>query len=65
MAVIWSTHSCSEIFSLPLLNRSFRLEVAKILEVESLVLAIEFDSALLSALDDGVDVVVDQEPGRE
>jgi hypothetical protein len=58
------TYSRPEIFAFPLLDGGFRLEVTEILQIQSLVLAIEFHRSLFTTLDDGVDIVIHHYPGQ-
>lgn len=53
--------SCSEIFPVPLLDRVLRFEVAEILEVETLVLAVELRRTLFAPVYDLVNISVDNE----
>ena len=56
-----STNSTAEVLAVPLLNsHRLRLEVAQIIKVQFLVLAVELGSSFFAVLDDGFDVSVDQ-----
>ena len=53
--------SCPEILPIPLLDRILRFEVAEILEIETLVLAVELSRTLFTPVNDLVDISVDGE----
>lgn len=52
----------SKVLALPLLHRRVQFEVVQILEVEPLVLAVQLYRALFTALNDSIDVFVDEDP---
>ena len=56
-----TTYPWSEIFSLPLLHRCLRLEVAEIFKREVFVFAVELSRTLFAPLDDSINVVVDHQ----
>lgn len=53
--------SGSEVFAFPLLNGVLGLEVRQVFEVQAFVLGVEFRGTFFAAVDDGVNVVVDQD----
>jgi hypothetical protein len=50
-----------EVLALPLLERTVGFEIAEVLEVEALVLAVQLGGTLFPSLDNGFDIAVDQE----
>ena len=53
-------YSRSEIFTVPLLHRCLRFEVAQVLEGESFIFAVQLVCALFTTLDNSIDIVVDE-----
>lgn len=53
----------TEILSFPLLDGSLRLEVAQVIEAQSLIPVTQFRCPLFTTLNDPIDVVVDHKTG--
>jgi hypothetical protein len=55
------TYTWPEVFAFPLLHSRIGLEVIEVLKIEAFILAVEFCRTFLSALDNSINVVVDEE----
>jgi hypothetical protein len=55
------TYPWSEVLAFPLLYGGIGLEIVQILKVKAFILAVEFCCTFLAALNNSIDVVVDEE----
>ncbi len=55
------TYPSAEILAFPLLDGGLRFKIAQIIEVKTLVFAVQLLSALLTAHNDSVNIVIDEQ----
>lgn len=60
MAYPWS-----EVLAFPLLHGSIGFEIIQVLEIKALIFAVELCRTFLTALDNGINVIIDDKSDRQ